>query len=57
MLIKKKEIEIKLSSLQKQYQDTWDYEKIRAVVSQEIMKESIARRAERKAAKEKDKNN
>ncbi len=48
----KREIEIKLSSLQKQYQDTWDYEKIRAVVSQEIMKASIARRAERKAARQ-----
>ncbi len=51
----KREIEIKLSSLQKQYQDTWDYEKIRAVVAQEIMKASIARRAERKAEREKTK--
>lgn len=51
----KREIEIKLSSLQKQYQDTWDYEKIRAVVAQEIMKESIARRAERKAERERQK--
>ncbi len=51
----KREIEIKLSSLQKQYQDTWDYEKIRAVVSQEIMKASIARRAERKAARQRQK--
>ena len=51
----KRDIEIKLSSIKKEYQDTWDYEKIRAVVSQEIMKESIARRAERKAEREKQK--
>ncbi len=51
----KREIESKLHSLQKQYQNTWDYEKIRAVVSQEIMKESIARRAERKAERERQK--
>ena len=51
----KNEIEKKLFSLQKQYQNTWDYEKVRAVVAQEIMKESIARRAERKAEKEKQK--
>ena len=51
----KREIDIKLSSLKKEYQDTWDYEKIRAVVSQEIMKESIARRAERKAERERQK--
>lgn len=51
----KREIESKLSSLQKQYQDTWDYEKIRAAVAQEIMKASIARRAERKAERERQK--
>ncbi|MEY8320265.1 reverse transcriptase domain-containing protein [Lachnospiraceae bacterium 46-61] len=51
----KNEIEKKLFSLQKEYQNTWDYEKVRAVVAQEIMKESIARRAERKAEKEKQK--
>lgn len=51
----KRDIDIKLSSLKKEYQDTWDYEKIRAVVSQEIMKESIARRAERKAERERQK--
>ena len=45
----------KLSHLKKQYQDTWDYEKIRSVVAQEIMKESIARRAERKAERERQK--
>ena len=49
------EIEKKLSCLKKQYQNTWDYEKIRAVVAQEIMKESIARRAERKAERERQK--
>ena len=51
----KREIEIKLSSLQKQYQNTWDYEKIRAAVAQEIMKASIARRAERKAERQRQK--
>ncbi len=40
----KTEIEKKISHLKKQYEDTWDYEKIRAVVSQEIMKESITQR-------------
>lgn len=49
------EIEKKLSRLQKEYQNTWDYEKIRAVVAQEIMKESIAKRAERKAERERQK--
>ncbi len=51
----KYEIEKKLSSLKNEYQNTWDYEKIRSVVAQEIMKESIARRAERKAEREKQK--
>ncbi len=51
----REEIEKKLSHLKKQYQDTWDYEKIRSVVAQEIMKESIARRAERKAERERQK--
>lgn len=51
----KQEIERKLSSLNKKLQDTWDYEKIRSVVAQEIMKESIARRAERKAERERQK--
>ena len=51
----KAEIEKKLSHLKKEYQDTWDYEKIRSVVAQEIMKESLARRAERKAERERQK--
>lgn len=51
----KTEIEKKLSHLKKEFQATWDYEKIRAVVAQEIMKESIARRAERKAEQERQK--
>lgn len=51
----KNEIEKKLFLLQKEYQNTWDYEKVRAVVAQEIMKESIARRAERKAERERQK--
>ena len=53
--LEKNEIEKKLFSLQKEYQNTWDYEKVRAVVAQEIMKESIARRAERKAERERQK--
>ncbi len=52
---KKQEIEKKLSSLKKQYQNTLDYEKIRSIVAQEIMKQSIAKRAERKAEREKQK--
>ncbi len=51
----KAEIEKKLSHLKKEYQDTWDYEKIRSVVAQEIMKDSLARRAERKAERERQK--
>ena len=51
----KQEIEKKLSHLKKEYQDTWDYEKIRSAVAQEIMKESIARRAEKKAERERQK--
>ncbi|HBA97914.1 MAG TPA: reverse transcriptase [Lachnospiraceae bacterium] len=51
----KSEIERKLSQLKKEYQGTWDYERIRAAVAQEIMKESIARRAERKAERERQK--
>ena len=51
----KEKIEKKLSHLKKEYQNTWDYEKIRSVVAQEIMKESIARRAERKAERERQK--
>ncbi len=51
----KEEIEKKLSHLKKEYQGTWDYERIRAAVAQEIMKESIARRAEKKAERERQK--
>lgn len=51
----KEEIEKKLSHLKKEYQNTWDYEKIRSAVAQGIMKESIARRAERKAERERQK--
>ena len=51
----KQEIERTLSALKKQFQDTWDYEKIRSAVAQEIMKESIARRKERKAERERQK--
>ncbi len=51
----KEKIEKKLYHLKKEYQNTWDYEKIRSAVAQEIMKESIARRAERKAERERQK--
>ncbi len=51
----KEEIEKKLSHLKKEYQNTWDYEKIRSAVAQEIMKESLARRAEKKAERERQK--
>ena len=46
------EIDKKLLELQKEYKDTWDYEKIRQEVSRAIMKESLERRAERKAQRE-----
>lgn len=49
------EIEKKLSHLKKHFDATWDYEKIRSAVAQEIMKESIARRAGRKAERERQK--
>lgn len=42
----KDDINNKLKELQKKYDDTWDYEKIRKDVSQIIMKESIERRKE-----------
>lgn len=48
----KDEINKKLRELGKQYDETWDYEKIRLDVSQKIMEESIARRAERKEQRE-----
>ncbi|MHC1684400.1 MAG: reverse transcriptase family protein [Clostridiaceae bacterium] len=48
----KDEINKKLRELRKSYDETWDYEKIRLDVSQTIMKESIARRKERKKQKE-----
>lgn len=48
----KDEINKKLRELKKSYDETWDYEKIRLDVSQAIMKESVARRKERKKQKE-----
>lgn len=48
----KEKINSKLKELQKKYDQTWDYEKIRADVSKTIMRESIARRAERKKEKQ-----
>ncbi|MFX1237404.1 MAG: reverse transcriptase family protein [Promethearchaeota archaeon] len=48
----KTEINKKLRELRKKYDDTWDIEKIRKEISQTIMKESIARRAERKKQQE-----
>lgn len=48
----KDDINAKLRQLRKEYNQTWDYEKIRLDVSKKIMQESIARRAERKKQKE-----
>ena len=48
----KDDINIKLRQLMKEYDQTWDYEKIRLDVGKKIMQESIARRAERKKQKE-----
>jgi hypothetical protein len=48
----KDDINAKLHQLRKEYDETWDYEKIRLDVSQKIMQESIARRSERKKQKE-----
>lgn len=45
-------IDRRISELKKQYNDTWDYEKIRQDVARTIMKESVERRAVRKAQKE-----
>lgn len=47
----KETINQKLKELQKKYDDTWDYEKIRKDVAQTIMKESIERRKQRKEQK------
>jgi len=44
----KDDINRKLSQLKKEYDQTWDYEKIRQDVAQKIMQESIARRAQKK---------
>ncbi|HCW52765.1 MAG TPA: reverse transcriptase, partial [Clostridium sp.] len=48
----KEDINNKLKGLQKKYDDTWDYEKIRKDVAQTIMKESIERRKEVKILRE-----
>ena len=48
----KDEINEKLKSLEKKYNTTWDYEKIRRDIAQTIMTESILRRTERKKARE-----
>lgn len=48
----KSQINAKLNELRKQYDQTWDAEKIRRDVAQAIMRESIARRAERKKQRE-----
>lgn len=42
----------KLRELQKQYDSTWDYDKIRQDVAKKIMQESIVRRKERKKQRE-----
>ncbi|MCX7749575.1 MAG: TerD family protein [Clostridia bacterium] len=46
------EINRKLYQLKKEYDQTWDYEKIRLDIAKRIMEESIARRAERKKQRE-----
>jgi len=51
----KKDIEQKLRDLQKQYAQTWDYEKLRRDVANDIMRESNERRAEKKRQKEAEK--
>ncbi|WMJ80704.1 reverse transcriptase family protein [Clostridium sp. MB40-C1] len=48
----KDDINRELYKLKKEYDETWDYEKIRLDVSKKIMQESIARRAERKKQRE-----
>jgi len=48
----KDEINAKLQELKKRYDETWDIGKIRKDIAQQIMKESIARRAEKKRQKE-----
>jgi retron-type reverse transcriptase len=49
------EINKKLQALRKEYDDTWDIDKIRLDISKKIMAESKARRAERKQQRELDK--
>ena len=44
-----------LRGLQKEYGDIWDYDKLHKEVSQEIMRESIKRRKERKELREEEK--
>lgn len=48
----KEKIEEKLRQLKKEYNDTWDLDKIRKDVARKIMEESKARRAERKRQRE-----
>jgi hypothetical protein len=48
----KEDINRKLGELRKEYNDTWDIDKIRMDVSQKIMRESIECRAERKKQRE-----
>ncbi len=49
---KKDEINTALRELSKQYDETWDIEKIREDVARQIFKESIQRRTERKQQRE-----
>ncbi len=48
----KDDINKKLRELHKEYNETWDLDKIRSDISQKIMRESIERRAERKRQRE-----
>ncbi len=50
----KDEINEKLKNLRKEYDDTWDYEKIKKDVAKRIMEESIERRKIKKQEKEKE---
>lgn len=52
LYMEKDEINKKIKDLRKEYDETWDYEKIRKDVAQKIMKESIERRAARKKERE-----
>lgn len=51
----KNDINEKLNELRKQYDETFDYEKMRKYIAKDLMEESIKRREERKLQREKEK--